>query len=70
MGLTENQIEAYNGLLWSICPKTKVCGRMRLETAVCEVVCHLNKGATGKSDLISSCGIQPGHNMLLAIKKA
>ena len=69
MGLTQNQNEALNGILWSICPKPKFCGRMRLETAVCEAVCHFNKGATGKSDLISSFGIQPGHNMLLAIKK-
>lgn len=69
MGLTQNQNEALNGLLWSVCPKIKFCGRMRLETAVCEAVCHFNMGATGKSDLISSFGIQPGHNMLKAMKR-
>ena len=33
-GLTQNQNEAINGILWSICPKTKFCGCTKVATSV------------------------------------
>ena len=33
-GLTQNQNEAINGLLWSKCPKTKFCGKVKVLLAV------------------------------------
>ena len=69
MGLTQNQNEALNGILWAICPKIKFCGRMRLETAVCEAVCHFNKGATFKLEIMTALGIQPGKKMKTALLK-
>ena len=31
-GMTQNQNEAANGILWSKCPKTKFCGARRVRT--------------------------------------
>ena len=35
-GLTQNQNEAINGMLWSVCPKTKFCGRSKVLLAVAD----------------------------------
>ena len=68
MGLTQNQNEAINGILWSNCPKTSFCGRQKVEIAVCETVCYFNSGAASKGIILKKIGLEPGENMLRAIE--
>ena len=68
MGLTQNQNEAINGILWSNCPKTSFCGRQKVEIAVCETTCYFNSGAASKGIILKKMGVEPGENMLRAIQ--
>ena len=63
-GLTQNQNESLNGSLWSRCPKTKFCGKRKVELAVAETVCCFNTGASGKVTILEALGVNPGTNML------
>ena len=48
-GLTKNQNESINGVLWSKCPKTKFCGKYKVSLAVTETVVHFNFGSTSRA---------------------
>ena len=43
--ITQNQNESINGVLWSKCPKTKFCGKIKVLLAVSETVMYFNTGA-------------------------
>ena len=68
-GMTQNQNEAANGILWSKCPKTKFCGARRVRIAVCETVAVYNTGAASKAMVMTMCGITPGENSMRALRK-
>jgi len=68
LGLTQNQNECINGLLWSRVPKSAFCGKRRIEIAVCETVCVANTGAASKGLLMEKLGISPGYNMLKGLR--
>ena len=68
-GLTQNQNEAINGMLWRRCPKTKFCGKVKVEMAVSETVCEFNAGALSKATIINSLGIESTENQLTALRK-
>ena len=40
-GMIQNRNESFNGVLWGRCPKTKFCGRQKVELAVSETVMNL-----------------------------
>ena len=63
-GLTQNQNEAINGMLWAVCPKTKFCGRSKVLLAVADTVLKWNSGAGNKLILYNDLGISPGINTL------
>ena len=69
-GLTQNQNEAANQVLWTKCPKTKFCGRVKLQLALCETVTHFNSGAGARAVLLKAYGVAPGTNMLSALRKS
>ena len=69
-GLTQNQNEAINQILWSKCPKTKFCGQHKLALAVCETVTHFNTGSGSKAVLLKSAGAVPSTSMLSALRQA
>ena len=62
LGLTQNQNEAINGILWKKCPKTKFCGRERLLLAVAETVCEFNTGAACMEEILNQSDIQSTSN--------
>ena len=70
LGLTQNQNEAVNQVLWTKCPKTKFCGRDKVLLAVTETVAYFNTGAASKATLLKSLGVTPSENMLMALRKA
>ena len=45
LGLTQNQNESLNGLLWARLSKTAFCGRRKVKIGVCKTVCVANTGA-------------------------
>ena len=69
-GLTQNQNEAVNHVLCTKCPKTKVCGHIKLLLAVSETVTNFNTGAGSKAVLMKSVGVTSTENMLNALRKA
>ena len=62
-GLTQNQNESFNSLLWTTkCPKTKYCGLRRVEIALPEAVSVCNTGAASKWVLMKDMGLKKlGH---------
>ena len=68
-GLTQNQNESVNGVLWSKCPKTKFCGKSKILLAVSETVTHFNSGSGSRVKLLDSFCSKPKRNMMLAMRK-
>ena len=66
-GLTQNQNEAINGLLWSKCPKTKFCGKVKVLLAVSETISHFNTGSGSTVTLLNQLNIESSQNMLSAV---
>jgi len=69
-GLTQNQNEALNSVLWSKAMKTKFIGRKRLLIAVCNTICQFNTGSAHKASLLESFGLSAGMNSLTGFHKA
>ena len=69
MGLTQNQNESINNVLWSICPKTKFCGDKKVLLAAAEAICRFNTGAASRALLLESVRIKPGCKMLNALRE-
>ena len=68
-GMTQNQNEAANGMLWSRCPKTRFCGARRVRIAVCETVAVFNTGSGSKAVIMNLCGIsRPGIQTMRALR--
>jgi len=59
LGLTQNQNEAINNVLWSRCLKTKFCGVKKVSLAVSETVAYFNAGAGTTALLMKKSGINP-----------
>lgn len=60
-GATQNVNEAFNAVLWNICPKTSFCGPMTVETATFLAVGLFNHGTTTVKSVISGmhCDVGP-----------
>ena len=67
-GLTQNQNEAVNGVLWSRCPKTKFCSKTKVELAVSETICHFNAGSVEDASLHIEYGSNVSANMLQSLQ--
>ena len=67
-GITQNQNEAINGMLWSKCPKIKFCGARKVTIAVCETIALFNTGAASKAIVMDIFGITPGSNTMKALR--
>ena len=68
-GLTQNQNEAINGLLWSKCPKKKFCGKVKVLLAVSKTIIHLNTGSGSRETLLNQLNIDSSKNMLSAVRR-
>ena len=69
LGLTHNQNEAINGVLWSKCPTTKFCGVRKVQLAVSETVMHFNSGAASRAVTLKNLGVAISSTMLTALRK-
>ena len=68
-GHTQNQNESINGVLWSRCPKTKFCGKVKVELALAETICQFNSGAGIDVTLHEKYGANVSGNMLSSVRK-
>ena len=56
-GLTQNQNESLNNILWLKYPKRVFCGKRRLETATAAAVLFWNQGAAAVGNVLERLGI-------------
>ena len=68
-GSTQNQNEAINGLLWTKCPKTKFCGKVKVLLAVSETISHLNTGPGFKVTLLNQLNTDSSKNVICSTKR-
>ena len=69
MGLTQNQNESINAILWKHCPKTWFCGKRRIEIGIFNTIIELNSEATTTAIVYESSGVQPGTVTFTFIKQ-
>ena len=68
-GLTQNQNESLNNLVWSRCLKRLFYGIHRYTISVCDGVSHFNDGAKGRYYLLQTLNINVGDNSLRGLKR-
>ena len=56
-GITQNQNEAFNSILWSKCQKRVFCGRHKPTIGVFIAVIQWNTGAAGLGRILTSLGV-------------
>ena len=59
-GATQNQNEAFNGLIWSLCPKVTFCCAAVVEIASYLAVAHFNNGAVCLLKVLADMGCARG----------
>jgi len=59
-GLTQNQNESFNNLIWERAPKTRYIASDKLNFAVNDAICTFNNGRSGTLELWKGVGIEPG----------
>ena len=61
-GLTQNQNESLNNMVWDRCPKHVLCGISRLQISVCEAVITFNSGAYARKQVLDNIGLITSRN--------
>ena len=67
-GLTQNQNECLNNVVWSLCPKRVFVGRHRFTISVCDAVSHFNDGGKGRKMLHEQLNIKVTANNIKGLK--
>lgn len=67
-GLTQNQNESINHILWNRCPKTRFVGVLKIRLAVAETVSCFNKGTGSDLSLYHKYGAIASSNTFNASK--
>ena len=61
-GLTQNQNESLNSVVWARCPKRLFCGVHRYKIAVCDAVSQFSDGVQRKYYLFKTLNLTVGDN--------
>ena len=67
-GMTQNQNESLNNMVWARCPKRVYCGINRLKIPVCEAIVTFNSGAHGKKQVLDNIGLVTTQNTRVGIE--
>ena len=59
-GLTQNQNESFNGMIWDRVPKSTFVGKDIFEFDVYDAVANFNMGAEAVKEILKKLGIEPG----------
>ena len=68
-GLTQNQNESINSIVWSRCPKQLFCGKHRFTISVCDAVTQFNDGAKGRKRLYKTLNLNVGINAIKGLQR-
>lgn len=68
-GKTQNPNESLNHVIWSRVPKTTFVGLKSLRIGVYDAILTFNEGAMGKARVFQELAIQPGKNMVKALRQ-
>ena len=69
-GITQNQNEALNSILWKECPKSFFCVKQKLTACAAQSVIQWNQGVAGSATVLCACGVSKyGINALHGICK-
>ena len=60
-GLTQNQNESFNSMIWERAPKTTYCGYDKLEFAVYDACAHFNYGREATIDILRIMNVDAGY---------
>ena len=69
LGATQNANEAFNGVVWRMCPKEVNAGRGVVELAANLATCTFNDGAMSLCQVLEEMSCSVGHNTIKALKK-
>ena len=61
-GLTQNQNESFNSMIWERAPKTTYCGYEKLEFAVYDACAHFNYGRQATIDILKIMNVDAGYH--------
>ena len=67
-GLTQNQNESLNIMVWARCPKRVLCGINRLQISVSEAVTTFNSGAYARKQVLDNIGLITSRNCVAAFE--
>ena len=68
-GATQNRNEAFNGMVWQLCPKTSICSSRVVATAVALSVILFNGNPMGFGHVLTEMSLPIGQFTLLALSK-
>ena len=68
-GLTQNQNESLNNMVWACCPKHVLYSIKRLQISVCEAVTTFNSRAYARKQVLDNIGLITSQNYVTAFKK-
>lgn len=68
-GATQNRNEAYNGTLWSLCPKTKFVGAEVVELSAALSCIKFNDGSHAYVKVFEAMGVPPGPYAVSALQR-
>ena len=68
-GLTQNQNESINNMIWSKCPKRVFCSKTRFTISVCESIIKWNEGAMGRKMFLQALNVTCGPNVVAGLRK-
>ena len=68
-GLTQNQNESFNSMIWERIPKTHYVGLTQLELGVYDAVANFNIGRKASILIYEQMKIVPGKHTLAGVKK-
>ena len=67
-GLTQNQNECLNNMVWGLCPKRVFCGVSRYKVAVCNSIVTWNEGARGTKNLFQKLKLNVSSNNIKGLQ--
>ena len=67
-GLTQNQNESINNMIWSKCSKRIICSKNRFNISVYESIIKWNEGALGRKMLLQFLNVTCGPNIVAGLR--
>lgn len=60
-GMTQNQNESFNSMIWERIPKYRYCSYNKLKFGVYDAVCNFNDGRQASLEILKKANVEPGY---------